>query len=116
LKAYAFNRCAPAEGVMQKFWMVCSFYGIDQQETSRADFNVIPNPNNGQMTLSFEHLTGRIDVKVYDMKGVLLDNFQTYNSLPENTMPYQFQRSTQGIYFFVATGREGTVSKKVIVK
>ena len=115
LKAHAFNRCAPAEGVMQKFWMVCSFYGLDQQETSRADFNVIPNPNNGQMTLSFDHLTGRIDVKVYDMKGVLLDNFQTYNSLPENTMPYQFQRSTQGIYFFVATGREGTVSKKVIV-
>ena len=116
LTAHVFNRCAPEEGVERRYWMLCSFYGVDEQKENKAEFSVIPNPNNGQMTLSFQHFTGKIDVKVYDMKGNLVDRFQTYNDLPDNTIPYESKHYASGIYFFVATGREGLITKKVIVE
>lgn len=115
LTAHVFNRCAPEEGIEQRYWLLCSFYGVDEQEENKADFSVIPNPNNGQMMLSFEHFMGKIDVKVYDMKGGMIDHFQTSNDSKDSIVPYELHHSS-GMYFFVVTGREGTVTKKVIVE
>jgi hypothetical protein len=67
------------------------------------------------MTLHFERLTGKINVKVYDMRGELVDDLQTYNGLEMNTMHYEMKGNADGIYFFVATGKEGTVARKVVV-
>ena len=123
LDAHIFNFCAHDEGIVQRYWFVCSFYGIEEDGPSTgsgtgsaaAHFEVFPNPNNGQMTLQFEHLTGKVDIKVYDMLGNLVDNIQTYNGMDSNTMQYDLKGGSGGIYFFVATGREGVVTKKVIV-
>ena len=113
LRTTAYNRCA-LDGVMRRYWFVCSFYGVDEHET--ADFSVVPNPNNGQMTLHFEHLTGKVNVKVYDMTGKLIDDIQCHNDLVSNTMQYNLNDKAEGIYCFVVTSREGTISKKVIVR
>ena len=115
LTAHAFNRCAPNEGITQRYWMVCSFYDIDEQ-TVQTDFSVVPNPNKGQMTLNFENLTGKIKVKVYDMRGALLDDFETYNTMSSYAYTYQMKKRADGIYFFIATGKEGTVAKKVVIQ
>ncbi len=122
LDAHIFNYCAPNEGIVQRYWFVCSFYGIDEDDPSTPStgsgtvgFEVFPNPNNGQMTLQFEHLTGKVDIKVYDMMGNLLDNVQTYNGMDTSSMQYDLKGGSGGIYFFVATGREGVVTKKVII-
>ena len=114
LRARAYNRCAE-EGVEQKYWLVCSFYGVDENQ-NQSDFTVIPNPNNGQMTLGFEHLSGKLEMKVYDMKGTLIDRFETFNDEGTNTYDYQMKTKASGIYFFVATGKEGTLAKKVIIE
>ena len=114
LTAHAFNRCAPDDGVMQKYWLVCSYYGID--ELTEADFSVVPNPNNGQMKLNFDNLTGKINVKVYDMKGTLIDDFETYSNTTAGSYTYQMKNRSDGIYFFVASGKEGTIAKKVIIQ
>ena len=116
LKAHAFNRCAPDQGIEQKYWLLCSFYGVEEMGNSLADFSVVPNPNNGQMTLNFEYLTGKTNVKVYDMKGTLIDQFETYNNVGPNSHVYQMKNPVDGVYFFVATSKEGTVAKKVIIK
>ena len=116
LKAHAFNRCSPEEGIEQKYWLLSSFIGVEEHEANAADFDVIPNPNNGQMTLNFEQLTGKIDIRVYDMRGTLIDNFQTYNGNGPGTCQYNMKRRSDGIYFFVATSREGTVAKKVVIQ
>lgn len=120
LEAHAFNRCAPQEGIVQRYWFVCSFYGIDENGAStgsaNAKFDVIPNPNNGQMTLNFEHLTGKIDIKVYDMRGVLIDNVQTFSTIDAYSLPYDMNTRAEGLYLFVATGKEGIVAKKVIIE
>lgn len=115
LRARAFNRCSPENGIEQKYWLVCSFYGVDEQ-VSPSDFSIVPNPNNGQMTLNFERLTGKVNIKVYDMKGALIDVVETYNDTISSSMTYDMSRHANGIYHFVATGKEGTVTKKVIIQ
>ena len=115
LTAHAFNRCAPDEGIIQRYWLVCSFYGLDEQN-AKADFQVVPNPNKGQMTLNFEHLIGKVNIKVYDMHGALIDQFETYNGVGPSTYQYQMKSKVDGIYFIVATSKEGTIAKKVIIQ
>ena len=115
LDATVYNRCSP-EGRTQRYWFVCSYYGIEEQQESAADFSVVPNPNNGSMTLHFENLTGKIDLKVYDMKGNLVDHLNTYSIGGPETMQYDMSHRAEGIYFFVATGKEGTVAKKVVIR
>ena len=116
LTARAFNRCAPEDGVTQKYWLVCSFYGLDDHADSQADFSVIPNPNNGQMTLNFDRFSGKVAVKVYDMRGTLIDKFQTNNNDGSFTLPYNVKGLADGIYLFVATSKEGTIAKKVVIQ
>ena len=67
------------------------------------------------MELRFENMEGKVEVKVYDMMGVLLDSFVIYNGNEPMAIQYNLS-SRNGIYFFVANGKEGTVAKKVVVK
>ena len=112
LSAKVYNDCAP-QGIERRYWFVCSFYDVDEHQ-SQADFSVVPNPNNGLMTLNFNHFTGPLEVKVYDMKGTLVDRFQTTEEADSHSMTYHAKTDSPGVYFFVVTGRNGTVAKKVI--
>lgn len=116
LRATAYNRCEPDHGVSRRYWLVCSFYGIDENNASMGSFDVLPNPNNGQMTLSFENVSGKVNMRVYDMRGNLIDDFDMYNSAASQTINYDMGHRTNGIYFFVATNKDGVISKKVIVR
>ena len=113
LRAKAFNECTP-QGIDRRYWFVCSFYDVD--EHTMADFSVTPNPNNGLMTLNFERLTGKIDIKVYDMRGTLIDNIQTFSDMSSSSLLYDMSSRADGIYFLVATSKEGTIAKKVILQ
>ena len=120
LRAHAFNHCAPEEGIEQRYWLICSFYGIDDHGSSTSSgtvkFNVMPNPNNGQMSLYIESLPGLINIKVYDMRGTLIDSFDAHNENGSGTYAYTMKKRTDGIYYFVATCKEGTVTKKVVIQ
>ena len=97
------------------FWLKPSFYDIDEHDAARCTFDIIPNPNNGTMELRFEHMEGKVEVKVYDLMGVLLDSFVTYNDREPKTMQYNLS-GRKGIYFMVANGNEGTIVKRVVVR
>jgi len=49
------------------------------------------------------------------MKGTLIDQFETYNN-GSGTYDYNMKVKSDGIYFFVATNKEGTIAKKVIIQ
>ena len=120
LRATPYNPCDTIGQTSQRYWFVCSFYGLEEDGPSTGsrnfDFSVVPNPNNGTMTINFEKLTGKIDLKVYDMKGILIDDFLTCNIGGSESLQYDMKHRAEGIYLFVATGKEATVSKKVIIK
>lgn len=115
LDATVYNECAP-DGKKERYWFISSFYGVEEQQESTADFSVVPNPNNGMMMIQFEKLTGKIDLKVYDMTGNLIDHLDTYSIGGPEKLQYNMKHCAEGIYFFVATGKEGTVAKKVVIK
>ena len=118
--ATPFDECDRTGQHPQRYWFVCSFYGVDENGSSTSsetfDFNVVPNPNNGQMTLNFGKATGKVDMKVYDMMGNLVDQFETYSANGPNSMIYNMKDRPNGIYVFVATAREGMVTKKVVIQ
>ena len=117
LKAKVYNKCSP-QGIERRYWFVCSFFGIEEDGPSTGSktigFEVIPNPNKGQMSLNFKHLSGSIEVKVYNMRGSLIDRFMTHNGGEAHSIDYSLNAKGSGIYFFVASGKEGTVTQKVV--
>ena len=114
-----YNKCAP-QGKPQRYWFVCSFYGIEEYGSSTCptafDFSVVPNPNNGQMTLNFDRLSSKVDMRVYDMTGKLVDQFEVFGGLEGQAITYSMKGRSDGIYFFVATNKDGTMARKVIVQ
>ena len=112
----AVNDC---ESTIAEYWLYPSFYGIDEDGPSTSsgafDFSIVPNLNDGQMKLVFSRFEGKVEVKVYDVMGNLMDNFESYSDMESKTVEYQFDGS-KGIYFFVANGKEGTVAKKVVIR
>ena len=116
LKAKVYNRCS-RQGIERRYWFVCSFFGIEDGPSTGSGavgFEVVPNPNNGQMALNFKHLSGNIEVKVYDMKGTQIDRFVTHSGTETHSVDYSLKARGAGIYFFVASGKEGTVTQKVV--
>ena len=113
LTATASNRCG---STTRTHSIECTYYGIEEQCGSLVNVDIVPNPNNGQMTLNFEYLTGNVNIKVYDMKGNMVDNFNTFNSIGPNTLQYNMKDFSDGMYYFVISGKEGSVTKKVLIK
>ena len=67
------------------------------------------------MALHFENMEGKVEVKVYDVTGNLIDSFVTYNDSCTSIFEYDMN-CRKGLYFIVANGREGTKAKKVVVR
>lgn len=112
LTAKVLNRCDTITAV---FYLKSSFLDIDEQNTVRPDFSIVPNPNKGDMELHFEHLTGKVNIKIYDIHGSLFDDFDTYNYSESNTLRYTSESCSKGIYLFVATAKEGTLIRRVVI-
>ena len=115
----AVNSCTGSDGVIAEYWLHPSFYGIDEDGPSTSsgafDFSIVPNPNSGQMKLVFDRFEGKVEVKVYDVMGNLVDEFETFNDTETKAMEYKLNGS-KGIYFFVVNGKEGSMAKKVVIR
>ena len=112
LAATAKSDCGEAT---RYYWFVCSFYDVEEHSEIAADFSVIPNPNNGQMTLNFEHMIGHVEISVYNMFGALTDRLLIENPADRHSISYDMSASAPGMYCFVVSGRNGTITKKVII-
>lgn len=114
LSCTVFNHC-DQDSTTISFYLKSSFFGIDEDETIPSGFNIIPNPNNGMMELNFENLNGKIDLKVIDMHGALIDQFQVNSDSGSYSIPYHCKSLAEGLYFFVATWQNTVLTKKVII-
>ena len=124
LKATVYNTCSP-QGVERRYWLLSSFYGIEEDGPSTPStgsgtgsgivgFEVTPNPNNGQMLLNFDNLIGKIDLKVFDSQGALVDQFQVNSETRSFSLPYECKSRKGGLHLFVATWKNTILTKKVI--
>lgn len=111
----AVNQCSGASGVMERYWLKPSFYGIEETDAYPAAVSVIPNPNNGQMELRFENMEGRINVKVCNVSGALVDSFEVQATQAPYSHSYAMKRLSNGVYFFTFSDGKRTVTKKVVI-
>ena len=94
--------------------IICSSYGTPEI-TQHCSADIYPNPNDGNMTLSFTNMPGDIVVKVFNIQGAQIDQFQVHNGYESSTYPYNSNRLAPGVYFFSFTNRTGSLNKKVII-
>ena len=45
----------------------------------------------------------------------MIDNLQTYNDVDSSKLEYNMRCFSDGVYLFVVTGKEGVLTKKVVV-
>jgi hypothetical protein len=121
LTAKVFNDCTLGEGIERRFWLLSSFYGMDDHGSSAPStgpgaFNVdiVPNPNNGSLNLIFTNMEGKIDAKIYDMTGILIDQF-ALNLNAESRHPYHLGNYPNGVYLLVFNYKGIMVTKKIVV-
>ncbi|MBR5377632.1 MAG: hypothetical protein IK135_00765 [Bacteroidales bacterium] len=101
------------EGVTRSYWLVCSFYGTEENESSRK-VDVVPNPNQGNMNLCFHGMEGVVNVQIYDMKGLLVDRFDLYND-EESRHNYTLKTPSKGLFLFVFKQDDIQFIRKVLI-
>lgn len=95
-------------------WIHCGYFDISEN-TSLCEADIFPNPNDGTMTLSFDNMMGYVDVKVYNITGTLVDQFNLFNGYGHQTHEYQSSYLSNGVYFFQFSSNEGKLTKKVVI-
>ena len=101
-------------GDEKDIWIHCGYHGVEETLDSEA-VDIFPNPNDGNMTLAFDHLEGEILIKIYNITGMLADQFTLYNEFGHHKATYQAHRLTPGIYFFNIINKKSILTKKVII-
>ena len=94
--------------------IICSSYGAPEISV-HSNVEIYPNPNDGNMILSFTNMPGEISVKVFNMQGTQIDQFQVYNGNESNDFRYNSSRLLPGVYLFTITSRDGLLTKKVVI-
>jgi hypothetical protein len=122
LRATAYNDCNLHLGDSiepRRYWFVCSFYGIDEDNPSTGaeafDLDISPNPNNGEMNIHFGEMEGLVNATVYDMQGQTVDRF-SLEAIPKSRHSYALVDKKSGIYLFVFNYNGHLISKKIIIK
>lgn len=111
----SFKVASPCDDTIIRYWLKPSFFSIEENTPQPIDLIIIPNPNNGQMELRFEHLIGNAEIKVYDMRGMLIDQFKTQIDSETSNVYYEIRNHSAGLYFIVATVQENILRRKVII-
>ena len=92
----------------------CGNYGTDEI-MQRFFVDVFPNPNDGNMTLSFTYMEGDVEVTVYNLQGTQVDQFHVHNGFEKTTHTYNTHKLAPGVYFINMAGKEGSITKKVVI-
>ena len=111
----AVNPCSGDDGIIARYWLKPSFYGIEERDAYPASVGIMPNPNNGQMTLCFDNMDGDLDIKVYAISGALVDSFALKGIAVGDTYNYAMKRLGDGVYFFTISDGKRSVTKKVVI-
>lgn len=108
----AVNRCSGEDGVVERFYLIPSFYGLD--ENTNHAISIVPNPNHGDMSLCFHGMEGIVNVEIYDMKGLLIDRFDLYND-EESQYNYTIKALSKGLFLFVFRHNGTLFTRKVLI-
>lgn len=99
----------------RRLYLRSTFFGVDDIEAMPFDVSIVPNPNKGTMQLHFENMEGPVRVKVLDMRGTLIDDFETQVANGNTIHDYDMKRHAEGIYFFVISNNMRSLTRKAVI-
>lgn len=86
-------------------------------EKSKPGITVFPNPLSGnQVTLKASEDFGKCKVKIYDIKGRLVESIPAYLHKGENTLNLTHSNYQNGIYNFIINTAKAKYIRKVFIK
>ena len=106
LQAKVYNECAP-DGLESRYWLVCSFFGVDDAET----MSVLLYPNPAREQLSVE-VDGIRQVSVYNMFGQIC---QKHTNLSTDKLILDTAGLPSALYYVEVVSEKGRIVRKVEV-
>lgn len=106
LEARAFNRCAPDEGIVRRYWFVCSFYGMGDQD---VEAKVYPNPTRGTITIEADNIE---QVRVVDMLGQVVED-RRYKR--DDSVTLDMGHLSPSIYLLEVKTKDGLVKRRIVL-
>ncbi|WP_159038639.1 T9SS-dependent M36 family metallopeptidase [Brumimicrobium mesophilum] len=85
---------------------------VGLNDNSIDEMSIYPNPSKGDVVMDFSSTIEEADVKVYDMNGKIVQEFEVINS-PQFTF---FLKGENGVYTIEITTNKGDVYRKRISK
>ena len=108
LHAWAINGC---DTIHQAFQIQTSYYDVGETEEKEV-FEVVPNPSSGQVTLHFGEVQGRVEIRLFNGLGQLVDAFAEDASACKERI-YMMPNVSNGLYFFVMKADKSTWVRKL---
>lgn len=105
LRATAYNRCQP-EGVSRRYWFVCSFYGVDEQQAKAV---VYPNPTSGLITVEADNMER---VRVVNMLGQVMEETAVDHA---DKMTLNLADLPASVYLLEIKTKEGLVKRRIVL-
>ena len=95
-----------------------SFNHSEEELTvAEREMTVYPNPTTSDyVNVAFKNVTGKTIVRVLNMNGKLVDQFEVNILDEEFIYRYALDRVAPGIYFINAVSNDATFTKKVIIQ
>jgi endonuclease I len=81
---------------------------LEDVSTNEFDFNLYPNPTNGEFTIDFEDSKEDVSIEIYSMIGQQI--FQK-----DTTTKITISDLQSGIYFVKISKKEKTITKRIII-
>ena len=111
LHAWAINRC---DTVHEEFFIQTSYYDVGESSED-TDFVIAPNPTDGDLSLHFGDLQGRIEVQVFNSLGQKMDAFIADVSRC-NEMTYSMPDVPNGLYYLVLKSEKKNEIRKLLLQ
>lgn len=89
----------------------------DELSVVERDMTIYPNPTTTDyLNVAFKNVTGRTIVRILNMNGKLVDQFEINILDEEYIYRYALDRVAPGVYFINAVSNDATFTKKVIIQ
>ena len=111
LHAWAINRC---DTVHEEFFIQTSYYDVGESSED-TDFVIAPNPTDGDLSLHFGDLQGRIEVQIFNSLGQKMDAFVADVSRC-NEMTYSMPDVPNGLYYLVLKSEKKNEIRKLLLQ
>lgn len=90
--------------------------GIKYISETNKDFNILPNPNNGQFELYFKHAFADAQIEIYDQLGRQVYIKTAQQILKGSSYQINLSNSSSGVYLLKISSGEIQLEEKIIVE